>query len=72
MRFEVKEVLGNGAERCELRWPLGEHFEVEDYIGDWRRVRNVDFSTNQATGEAVLSFIRNVSPPTRTRRPPRR
>src|SRR6185295_11047884 len=59
LRFEVKSVFGSGAERCVLRWPIGAHFDLDSYYGDWRLVRDVDFWIDRSTDEAVLLFTRN-------------
>jgi len=59
LRFEVKSVFGSGAERCVLRWPIGAHFDLDSYYGDWRQVRDVDFWIDRSTDEAVLLFTRN-------------
>src|SRR5215831_17847393 len=59
LRFEVKNVFGSGAERCVLRWPIGAHFDLDSYYGDWRQVRDVDFWIDRSTDEAVLLFTRN-------------
>jgi hypothetical protein len=44
----------------KLRWPADEHFNLEAYFRVWRQVRDVDFSIDQSTGEAVLLFTRKV------------
>jgi hypothetical protein len=53
---QVIEVLANGDERFEVRWP-----PAADQIPlkDWRQVRDVNFEIDTVTGEAVLSFTRN-------------
>jgi hypothetical protein len=59
LRFEVKNVFGSGVERCVLRWPIGAHFDLDSYYGDWRQVRDVDFWIDRSAHEAVLLFTRN-------------
>jgi hypothetical protein len=64
----VREVLANGDQRCEVRWPLGAE-KIESPVKDWRQVRDVDFEINSETGEAVLSFTRNNTRRRTSRRP---
>ncbi len=64
----VREVLANGDERCEVRWPSGAD-PIDSPVTDWRHVRDVNFQIDPVTGEAVLSFTRNNAR-RRTSRPP--
>ena len=57
-KVKVREVLANGEERCEVRWPPGAD-PIDSPVKDWRHVRNVDFQIDPVTEEAVLSFTRN-------------
>jgi len=53
----VREVLANGDERCEVRWPAGAE-RVDSHVDDWGHVRDVDVSIDPATRESVFSFTR--------------
>ena len=56
-RVTVKEVLANGDQRCEVLWPAGTE-GIDSPVKDWRQVRDVDFTIDSVTGEAILSFTR--------------
>jgi len=57
VRLSVKQVLANGDERCELRWPPAVD-PIYSAVKDWSLVRDARFEVDPATGEAVLSFTR--------------
>ena len=67
VRLRVKEVLANGDQRCEVRWPPGVE-KVESPVKDWRLVRDVNLEISSVTGEAVLSFTRSNGGRLRRRR----
>jgi hypothetical protein len=56
-RIEVKELLANGEERCEVRWPTGVEM-TDSPVSDWSQVRDVDLEIDSVTGDFVLSFTR--------------
>jgi hypothetical protein len=67
-KVKVHEVLANGDERCEVRWPS--HVDpINSPVKDWRDVRDVNFQIDPVTGEAVLSFTRNNTRKRMSRRP---
>jgi hypothetical protein len=68
VRLEVTETFTNGEERCEVRWPVGQDFNFGPYVRDWRRMRDVNFWIDEATGEAVLLFTRDTGTVARNRR----
>jgi hypothetical protein len=55
--INVREILANGDERCEVRWPRGAD-AIDSRVKDWRQVRDVKFEVDERTGESLLSFAR--------------
>jgi len=52
-KVKVREVLANGDERREVRWPPGAD-PIDSPVKDWRHVRNIDFRIDPSPKRACF------------------